>query len=322
MKAFGIILLALLAAIIGYQFAYPRLETMFDLKKQVSIVPDAATGDGKSKPAKVQEPKSPPAPAGIKTVTPPAPDMPQTTDTPSNPTVSTGGGLGKAVDAVVGPDDFQPPTFPSLEDVVKGWKEIPKKAFPRQVKLLKEVEFKMSVGSSKVTSGGNATAIAQEGDNLIVAPTENSPARTQVSLEDTDLKDTLSRGYEIWKAQMVDWQRRQWEFRKAAAKEQNTIKTNPKVIARNDKPPRNPDGSYEILLTSMKTGQVTEITPSNIKKWGDLQITSINNKDYFTVIVNYTTKTMFGDFDTEAQARIMNGRVEKWVYTGSGEVVP
>ena len=27
-------------------------------------------------------------------------------------------------------------------------------------------------------------------------------------------------------------------------------------------------------------------------------------------------------FDTEAQARIMNGKVEKWTYTGSGEVVP
>jgi hypothetical protein len=38
--------------------------------------------------------------------------------------------------------------------------------------------------------------------------------------------------------------------------------------------------------------------------------------------VKYETQTMFGKFETEAQARIKNGRVEKWVYTGSGEVVP
>jgi hypothetical protein len=31
---------------------------------------------------------------------------------------------------------------------------------------------------------------------------------------------------------------------------------------------------------------------------------------------------MFGDFDTQAQARVANGKVEKWIYTGSGEVVP
>jgi hypothetical protein len=31
---------------------------------------------------------------------------------------------------------------------------------------------------------------------------------------------------------------------------------------------------------------------------------------------------MFGDFDVEAQARVFGGVVEKWVYTGSGEVVP
>jgi hypothetical protein len=72
----------------------------------------------------------------------------------------------------------------------------------------------------------------------------------------------------------------------------------------------------------MKAGEVTEIKPDNVKSWGDPQKEKIDDKDYWTVNVKYETQTMFGKFETEAQARIMNGRVEKWVYTGSGEVVP
>ena len=90
----------------------------------------------------------------------------------------------------------------------------------------------------------------------------------------------------------------------------------------NDAPKKNSEGAYDLLLASMKAGQVTEITPTNVKKWGDVQVEKIDGKDYFTIIVDYTTKTMFGDFDTQAQARVAGGKVEKWIYTGSGEVVP
>ena len=68
----------------------------------------------------------------------------------------------------------------------------------------------------------------------------------------------------------------------------------------------------------MKSGQVTEIKPENIKEWGEPQL----NDGIWSVIVKYETQTMFGKFDTEAQAQIKNGKVEKWIYTGSGEVVP
>lgn len=323
MKAFVIIFLSVLVAIVGYQYAYPKLDDMFDFQKMVVIKRDSVANNEQPIIAKTYEPDRPSIPRGSVTDTPPMPVRPKRIESPSVPSVPTTVGPGEMAKQEVGPDDFLPPTFPPLEEVVKEWKEIPKKAFPRQVKLLKDVEFKMSVGSSRVKAGGSAMALGQEGENLIVAPTENSPAHSQISLEDTDLKETLTQAYDGWKVKMAEWQRRQWEFRKtAAANAQNVIKSDPQATNRSDMPKRNPDGTYDVLLTSMKTGQVNEITPSNIKKWGQAQVTKINGKDYITVIVNYTTKTMFGDFDTEAQARIMNGRVEKWVYTGSGEVVP
>ncbi len=42
----------------------------------------------------------------------------------------------------------------------------------------------------------------------------------------------------------------------------------------------------------------------------------------WTILVKYENDTMFGKFDVEAQAHIRDGRVDKWIYTGSGEVVP
>ena len=72
----------------------------------------------------------------------------------------------------------------------------------------------------------------------------------------------------------------------------------------------------------MAAGGVTEIKPDIIKSWGEVIRENIDGEEYWTIIVQYETVTMFGKFDTEAQARIRNGKVLKWVYTGSGEVVP
>ncbi len=323
MKSFGIIFLSVLVAFVGYQYAYPKLDEKFDFQKMMASRHEPAVTVDEAHPANKDEPASQSYPTRSVADSPPMPERPKHQDSPNVASTPSSVGSGEMPRTEVGPEDFVPPTFPPLDEVVKGWKEIPKKTFPRQVKLLKDVEFKMSVGSSRVKAGGNAMALGQEGENLIVAPTENSPAHSQVALDDTDLKDTLNQAYDAWKVKMADWQRRQWEYRKtAAANAQNVAKTEPQSTTRSDLLKRNPDGSYDILLSSMKTGQVNEITPSNIKKWGQAQASKINGKDYITVIVNYTTKTMFGDFDVEAQARISNGRVEKWVYTGSGEVVP
>jgi hypothetical protein len=237
-------------------------------------------------------------------------------------------GLGEMV-KVADADGFMPPEFPPLEDIVKGWMEIPKSAFPRPVKLMKGVEFVMMVNNNKIGSkvgpGGEATVIAQDGTNLVVAPTPTSPAKTQINIDDTDLKASLTQAYDNWKVQRIAWLKRQFLFSKESANRvAETSKGGAPVAAATTgaKPEKNGEGTYDILLTSMKTGQVTEITPQNAKKWSDVQLEKIDGKEYWTVIVDYTTKTMFGDFDTQAQARIFGGKVEKWIYTGSGEVVP
>ena len=215
--------------------------------------------------------------------------------------------------------------FPPIDEVVKGWREIPKGAFPRKVKLQKEVEFVANVGGGTVTTkiapGGEVHALSQDGNNIVVAPTPTSPAHVTVAMSDTDLKEILTNAYANWKPQMVTYLRAQWDFQRNS-KKNAVASSNPKLSGVKDKPERNPDGTYPLLLASMKAGQVTEITPTNIKKWGELQMEKIDGQEYFTVIVDYVTKTMFGDFPTAAQARIRDGKVVRWIYTGSAKWCP
>jgi hypothetical protein len=318
MKALGALLILVAVGYVSYQYAYPPIMDMLGIEKAKPVVVDipqpVIVNVEPPPPPKKKEPK--PAPK------PPEP-APQPTPAAMPPVATTMGASVPVADA----DGFIPPTFPPIEDVVKNWMEIPRTAFPRPVKVMKPVEFVTVINGnkigSKVPAGGQAQVVGQEGLTLTVAPSPTSSAKAKIPIDDTDLKAVLNEAYERWKVSMTEWKRRQHLFAKESAGRAKEAKASGSTaVVSNDAPKKNSEGSYDMLLASMKAGQVTEITPSNIKKWGDVQVEKIDGKDYFTVIVDYTTKTMFGDFDTQAQARIINGKVEKWIYTGSGEVVP
>ena len=238
------------------------------------------------------------------------------------PTLTLAGGLGRQGKE---PNGFQPPEFPSIEETTKNWTELPAVIFTQhqEVMLKKAVVLKDGASEKALASGSTAVAVGQNGMNLIVS-SDTTPGKGEVGMDDTDIKQRISESYQKWKLTQTDFLRKQFAQAKVNAEKDAKFGTK-KVIAgpvNNSKPSRNSDGSYAVCLDSMKSGQVREITPQNIKKWGDIQQETIEGKDYWTVVVNYSTKNQFGNFDVEAQARIFNGKVEKWVYTGSGEVVP
>lgn len=314
MKALAVLVLALALAYLSYQYAYPPIAEALGIQKKAEApkpVEVVAAPEPKVEP--VPEPPKPvmeePKPEMPKPEMPVVmvPDPPPTIPEPEKP---------KA-------DEFVPPDFPPIETVVGNWASIPKSAFPRPVKMNRQIEFKIKVGSGTASSvvppGRDVIAISQDGPQLVVAPTPDSPARGQVAMEETNLKEVLTDTYEKWKVWRVDTLRRAHEFKKNAAA--RAIKGGP-AAAGDDKPEKNEEGAYPVLLASMSSGEVTEIKPDNIKEVGEAVREKIDGEDYWTIIVKYETNTMFGKFDTEAQARIKNGKVIKWVYTGSGEVVP
>lgn len=216
------------------------------------------------------------------------------------------------------------PKFAPIEALTGNWLKIPASAFPREVKLVQDAMFKMSVGSSKIAAGGKAYALAADNGVLTLAPTAASPARAQLPIDGTDLKAQLNASYEKWKITRAE------ELKAVAA---SKLHSQPEASAADappsssevdegGKPVRDSTSGYPLLIASMKRGQITEIKPENVTSWQDPQPTVIQGKPGWAVKVACNVKTVFGMQPTEAQALILNGRVTGWYYTGSGEEVP
>ena len=216
------------------------------------------------------------------------------------------------------------PKFEPIEALTGNWLKIPESAFPREVKLLQDAMFKMSVGTSKIAAGGKAYALGADKGVLTLAPTATSPARAQLPIDGTDLKAQLNASYEKWKIT------RAVELKAIAAKKVQDRSMAPAVEAgpssseagADGKPLRDATSGYPLLIASMKRGQVTEIKPENVLRWQDPQPTVIQGKPGWAVKIECNVKTIFGLQPVEAQALVLNGRVTGWYYTGSGEEVP
>jgi hypothetical protein len=216
------------------------------------------------------------------------------------------------------------PKFEPIEALTGNWLKIPASAFPREVKLVQDAMFKMSVGSSKIAAGGKAYALAADNGVLTLAPTASSPARAQLAIDGTDLKAQLNASYEKWKITRAE------ELKAIAA---NKLQNQPVASApdagpssseveADGKPVRDSTSGYPLLIASMKRGQITEIKPENVTSWQDPQPTVVQGKPGWAVKVGCNVKTVFGLQPTEAQALVLNGKVIGWYYTGSGEEVP
>jgi hypothetical protein len=298
---YTILILGCIAAGYDYFLAPPGQKMIFK-----SLNPPKQAKSAPVKP--VEEPK----PAVVEAA--PAPVMPAVVETPK-PTMPAAAPAPAATSSG--------PKFDPIEALTGNWLKIPASAFPREVKLLQDAMFKMSVGASKVAAGGKAFAIGAENGVLILAPTETSPARAQLPIDSTDLKAQLNEAYEKWKILRVA------ELKAIAAKKQQQSAAPPVIAAPSSseadasgKPVRAADGTFPLLIASMKRGQVTEIKPDNITGWQEAQPATLRGKNGWVVKVNFDAKTVFGPQPAEAQALVVNGQVQGWFFTGSGEEVP
>ncbi len=317
MKPLLVIALAIAVGYVSYEYVYPPLADAMKFtkhlpkkeepKKEVAVAP--APKPVKKEPKIVMEA---PAPKPEMKPEEPKPEMAKAPEPPP-----------------VDPNAFVAPVFPPVDEVTQNWAVVPKGFFstPKQVTMKKDLELKMQMGKATAAttfkSGTKIFVMGQEGTNLIVGASAGSPMRGLVGMDDTDFKVVFTAAYEQVKVVQTENARKAHEYRLASAERaKNAPASSGSGSSSNDKPTKDADGTYPLLLASMKSGEVTEIKPDNIKSWSDPAQEKIDGAEYWTVNVKYETQTMFGKFETEAQARIKNGRVEKWVYTGSGEVVP
>jgi hypothetical protein len=317
MKPLLVIALAIAVGYVSYEYVYPPLADAMKFTKHLpkkeepkqEVVVAPAPKPVKKEPKIVMEA---PAPKPEMKPEEPKPEMAKAPEPPP-----------------VDPNAFVVPVFPPVDEVTQNWAVVPKGFFstPKQVTMKKDLELKMQMGKATAAttfkSGTKIFVMGQEGTNLIVGASAGSPMRGLVGMDDTDFKVVFTAAYEQVKVVQTENARKAHEYRLASAERaKNAPASAGGGSSSNDKPTKDADGTYPLLLASMKSGEVTEIKPDNIKSWSDPAQEKIDGAEYWTVNVKYETQTMFGKFETEAQARIKNGRVEKWVYTGSGEVVP
>lgn len=212
---------------------------------------------------------------------------------------------------------FVPPQIEPLEVLTKNWTVFPPSAFPRHVKLSKPVTLKLDSGTTVLPAGSHAVAVGAQANVLLISFTEDSPPSGQTFVHDTDLPSQVRASYERWKKgrienALVAWKRRTGRVPVAL----------PQAVDPQGMPKRNRDGSYDLLLASMKSGQVTDIKPTKIRRWSTPQTRTIDGQPTWTVSVFYETMAFCGPVDAEAQAQVRNGQIVRWIYPGSGEPVP
>jgi hypothetical protein len=310
MKSFLILLLAAALGWASYQYGYPLLAKYAKLDQFNQALKAA---EQKPQPTIVEKAPEPSNPHPEPMV------MPEATQAPK-PMVIQDMPPAKTVDA----DGFEPPVLPDIAQATQNWSSIPKSAFPRLIKLTESVDVSMNKvggsggGKSKLKVGTPIYAIAQEGEELIIAARPESELQGRIKMSESNLKAELTDMYGQWKTRQIQGAKRAFMRKKQASSQPESAPPAAAAVGDNSKPARGEDGSYALLLSSMSAGQVTEIKPGNIKEWGDAR----QEEGYWKIPVKYETETLFGKFDTEAEAFVKNGKVEKWIYTGSGEVVP
>lgn len=247
-------------------------------------------------------------------------------------------------------EKYPMPEFQPIEQLVGNWKQIPPSAFPRKVTLKAKAKyiFAGGAGSSTAPAGANTFAISLSGENLVITPNTQSKVRGTISIDDTDYKEILGEEYEKYKQRKKkEVYARRVRAREIAESEielaqetssTNTSQSRPNQVTSISRIPKDQlsdyeneigempeadnDGRVPIMVSSIRSGAVSEIRLNEISYWGPIRYEIVDNRAYWTATVNYKTTSLFGTFPTEAMALMRNGKVENWLYTGSLEEVP
>ncbi len=290
MKALFITVLIVAGIFLGYDFFLaPPHERMIFEKGPAPVPPGQ-----KSAPAEAVATRTPAQPAS-------APQSPP----PPAPAASS--------------DDFVAPAIASLEEATQNWTQIPERAFPRPVVIKQPVEIRMSAGSGQLAAGASVIALSAEAGTLTITPSEGSTARGTLPVTATDLPEQIQPAYEKWRSHRIELARLAWEARRRGDVQTAALADQ---IDLEGKPVPNSSGGYDLLLASMRAGQVNEIRPDNVLAWGRPHPGVVDGKPGWLIEVQFHTLTLFGPFDVVAQAQIRDGKVVRWLYPGSGEPVP
>ena len=257
-------------------------------------------------------------------------DINNTSNTPSTPPKSA-----DEIDQDI-IDKYPLPEIKTLEEIVGNWNAIPPTAFPRKIRIGRDIEVKIgSVGSTKITANTEVFATGASNGILTVARSLEGNLKGQIPIDETNLKEVLTDLYDGWKKRKFNAiltkrkiAQRERNDREISGSASTTVasytpppsETIDPVVGK--RPEQSSNGHVPVMIASIEAGDVTEIKLDEIDSWGPVRYEMYEGKPYWGGTVRYVTNTLFGPIDTEAMALIRGNKVLDWVYTGSGEEVP
>jgi hypothetical protein len=231
------------------------------------------------------------------------------------------------------------PEFRPIEVLTGGWKRIPPSAFPRQVTLQTAATLQLSggTGTGRLDAGTKVMAVSAEEGQLTITPAIGAAMRGNVDIDQTDFKSILGAVYEQFKdRKRAEVAKLRQQAREEAGKKSPALTAvlaahgaEPPAAARpkiGPRPEQNADRTVPLMLASIaeRSAKKKESEPKleDIHGWGIVGFREVNGEPFWGGSVRYTAHTIFGEFPTEAVALIRHGRVERWIYSGTGEPVP
>jgi hypothetical protein len=240
--------------------------------------------------------------------------------------------------------------FEPIESLVGNWKKIPPSAFPRPITLKSPATLTLNngVGTSTLAAGRKVVALSATPEgNLVIAPSQDAVMRGTVAMKSTDFQSVMVAVYEDFKKR----KNAEVEKLRASARLEIERKSTPSNSATSTtsststtpagseasppaatlatigpRPQQRDDLTVPVVEKSIaarqQSGKLAEPPVGAALGWSPLRWTEIEGEPYWAANVRYTARTIFGQFPTEAMALIRHGKVEKWIYAGTGEPLP
>jgi hypothetical protein len=316
MKALVVLITCFAIAHVAYEYVYPNFATYTGVDKllpEKRVVeapkPELAVSKVKSEKEPKPKPKTEPKP---KPKTEPKPELPKMVEKPEpQPEPAT----------EVPKDEFIPPAFKTIAEVTNNWLSLPKSLYSKPFITQVEIPVRSNVGGTTIAVGGQFYVLSQSALMLEVGPAPGSPFKGQVHMDQTNIKSFVTEVYDKWVANQIAAARRAYEAKKFAAANPSAAKVASRSV-RDDRPEKDDEGKYAILINSIKAAEVTEVSLENIKKWGDVKRVKEDGEEMWQVTILFEANTAFGKFDQDALVYVKNGVVKKWLYAGSRELIP
>lgn len=220
------------------------------------------------------------------------------------------------------------PDIKSLEELVGNWHEVPKSAFPEMVVINEPIEVTIErdgkvIGSSSYPEGRQLYPISLSNGKLQVSASKDGKGAVgSIDIDATNFKEQVREKYEDWKTRQMNlYAKRQKEEKRRleTITEESSSAQNTDPLGK--APERLPDGSIPVMVESIKNGEVTEIKLDRISDWRWIGQEEYGGTTYWVGAVAYLAETIFGEIYAEGKALIRDGKVVKWIYSGSEEEI-